>query len=64
MVALPMSKVNGSYRQAAKLGTFDLMLAVRKDLGYKNNKLNRGDLLRIFINDLEQHRKALNLPKH
>jgi hypothetical protein len=42
----------------------DLMLAVRKDLGYKNKKLNRGDLLRIFINDLEQHRKALNLPKH
>jgi hypothetical protein len=41
----------------------DLMLAIRRDLGYRNSKIERGDLLRLFINDLEQHREALNLLK-
>jgi hypothetical protein len=37
----------------------DLMLAIRKDLGYKNAKIVRGDLLRLFINDLAEQRQAL-----
>jgi hypothetical protein len=37
----------------------DLMLAVRKDLGYKNSGLRRGDVLRLFINDLEQQGATL-----
>ncbi|MGD0126922.1 MAG: hypothetical protein ABSF46_16305 [Terriglobia bacterium] len=41
----------------------DLMLAIRRDLGYKNAKIERGDLLRLFINDLDQHREALKLLK-
>ena len=37
----------------------DLMRAIRKDLGYENAKLVRGDILRLFINDLEQYQEAL-----
>jgi hypothetical protein len=31
----------------------DLMFAIRRDLGYKNTGLKRGDLLRLFINDID-----------
>ncbi len=33
----------------------DLLLVTRADLGVSNEKLERGDLLRIFINDLDEH---------
>lgn len=46
---------------SALLTLEDLMLAIRRDLGYKNSKIDRGDLLRLFINDLDQHREALKL---
>ncbi|MCM3541329.1 hypothetical protein [Priestia endophytica] len=31
-----------------------LLLAIRKDMGHKNKKLVRGDILSLFINDLEK----------
>jgi len=31
----------------------ELFLALRKDLGLKNKKLDKGDLLRLFVNDLQ-----------
>jgi hypothetical protein len=37
----------------------DLMLAIRKDLGYQNAKIKRGDVLRLFLNDLAQYQAAL-----
>lgn len=33
----------------------DLLLAIRKDIGYKNNNIHRGDILRLFINDIDQY---------
>lgn len=33
----------------------DLLLETRADLGVSNDGLERGDLLRIFINDLDEH---------
>jgi hypothetical protein len=33
----------------------DLLLVTRADLGVSNEKLKKGDLLRIFINDLDEH---------
>jgi hypothetical protein len=33
----------------------DLLLVTRADLGVTNDELERGDLLRIFINDLDEH---------
>jgi hypothetical protein len=33
----------------------DLLLVTRADLGVSNDGLERGDLLRIFINDLDDH---------
>lgn len=32
-----------------------LLLAVRKDMGHNNKKLETGDLLSLFINDLEKY---------
>jgi len=32
----------------------DLLLAVRKDLGHSNAGIGRGDLLRLWINDVDQ----------
>jgi hypothetical protein len=37
----------------------DVMLAIRKDLGYKNSKILRGDVLRLFINDFAEYQDAL-----
>ena len=39
------------------------MLAIRIDLGYRNTMIRRGDLLRLFINDLDEHHEALKLLK-
>lgn len=33
----------------------DFMSAIRRDLGHKNEILKKGDLLKIFINDIEKH---------
>lgn len=33
----------------------NLLLAVRKDMGHNNKKLETGDLLSLFINDLEKY---------
>lgn len=33
----------------------DLLLVTRADLGVSNEKLEKGDLLRIFINDIDDH---------
>ena len=30
-----------------------LLLAIRKDVGHKNRNLKQGDLLSIFINDID-----------
>ncbi len=45
----------------------DLMFAIRRDLGYKNAGLRRGDLLRLFINDIDEHlpeRSSSSTPDH
>jgi len=31
------------------------MSAIRKDLGHKDDLLKKGDLLKIFINDIDKH---------
>jgi uncharacterized protein YneF (UPF0154 family) len=33
----------------------DLIFAIRRDLGHKNKALKRGDLLRFFVNDIDQY---------
>lgn len=33
----------------------DMILAIRKDLGHDNKKLNNHELLKCFINDLDDH---------
>lgn len=33
----------------------DLWYAIRKDLGHKNKGLGRGDILRVFVNDIKAH---------
>lgn len=35
----------------------DLILAMRKDLGHSNKGLNRGDILRLFVNDIDNYLK-------
>jgi len=32
-----------------------LLLAIRRDLGHDDSKLPRWDLLRVFVNDLDDH---------
>lgn len=40
----------------AKVIAFEqLLLVIRKDLGHENKNLRQGDLLRLIINDLDQH---------
>ncbi|NNV00933.1 hypothetical protein ETC02_17355 [Geobacillus sp. DSP4a] len=33
----------------------DLLLAIRKDMGHNNKSLKRGDVLSLFINDIEKY---------
>ncbi|OCA02735.1 hypothetical protein [Akkermansia glycaniphila] len=33
----------------------EVILEIRKDLGQRNKKLERGDMLRFFVNDLDAH---------
>ena len=33
----------------------DLILAIRKELGYKNKNLKRYDILKLYINDLDKY---------
>ena len=35
----------------------DLLYAVRRDLGHGNRGLKRGDILALFVNDIEEHLK-------
>lgn len=32
-----------------------LLIAIRKDTGHKNSKIGKGDLLRLFINDIDKY---------
>lgn len=36
----------------------DLMLAIRRDLGYANDRIVTGDILRLFINDFAEYQAA------
>lgn len=41
---------------ASTLFAFEkLILVIRKDLGHKNAQIERGDILTIFINDMDKH---------
>ena len=40
---------------AAMFELEDLLLAVRKDLGHSNEGLARGDILRMFVTDIDKH---------
>jgi len=33
----------------------ELILAIRRDLGHKNSGLKRGDILALFVNDIDKH---------
>ena len=35
----------------------DLMKEIRKDLGHSNRGLAKGDVLRLFVNDIDDHLK-------
>ncbi|MDX8044763.1 hypothetical protein SH601_02085 [Gracilibacillus sp. S3-1-1] len=35
-----------------------LIIEIRKDLGHKDKNVERGDLLRVFLNDLDDRKKA------
>jgi len=35
-----------------------LILTIRRDLGHKNSNLNTGDVLALFINDIDQQLKG------
>ncbi|MHA2855499.1 hypothetical protein ACXZ7E_16000 [Paenibacillus lautus] len=35
----------------------ELLLEIRKDTGHKNTKLKKGELLGLFINDIEKYKK-------
>lgn len=40
----------------------DLFFAIRKDLGHKHDKSQRGDILRLYINDAYEYFPQLNKP--
>lgn len=46
-------KVDTSFNKMFELEK--LLLAIRKDTGHKNQGLNRGDLLGLFINDIHKY---------
>lgn len=33
----------------------DIVKAMRRDLGHRNSGVERGDILALFVNDIEQH---------
>jgi len=33
----------------------EILQSIRKDLGHKDNKIKRGDILALFINDIDKH---------
>ena len=35
--------------------TEKLLFAIRRDLGHKNKNLKKGDILSIFVNDIEKY---------
>jgi len=61
-------KAYNKFRKTAQLGTDvktydtvlaieELILAMRKDVGHSNKELNKGDILRLFVNDLDDYIK-------
>ncbi|MCS6096805.1 hypothetical protein ACRN9J_02810 [Shewanella baltica] len=38
----------------------DFLFAIRKDLGHKHTKIKRGDILRLYINDVDAYFPRLN----
>ena len=36
----------------------DLILTIRRDLGHKNKNIGEGDVLALFVNDIDQHLKG------
>jgi hypothetical protein len=38
----------------------DFLFAIRKDLGHKHTKVRRGDILRLYINDVDVYFPQLN----
>ena len=48
----------------------DLLFAIRADMGHRNSGLRRGDLLALFVNDIDEHlaktplRRARNGARH
>jgi len=51
-------KVDTSYYTMFELEK--LLLAIRKDTGHKNKGLNKGDLLGLFINDVDKYLNSDN----
>jgi hypothetical protein len=47
--------MNGGDPNALVFEMEKLFFATRKDMGHKNAGLRRGDILRIFTPDIEQH---------
>lgn len=46
---------NGKYDSEGLFAFEDLLFAFRRDLGYKNKMLKRGDLLAQFVVDIDKH---------
>lgn len=38
----------------------DFLFAIRKDLGHKHTKITRGEILRLYINDVDTYFPQLN----
>jgi hypothetical protein len=47
--------IDGAWRLAEMMHSYEnVIYAIRKDLGHKNEGLKKGDLLRLFINDYDE----------
>jgi len=49
----PSDSETGALEKAVALE--QLLLVIRKDLGHENKNLGQGDILRLIVNDLDQH---------
>lgn len=51
-----MSEEEASFEKTRMLLSFEnLLLEFRKDIGHKNKDFQRGEILSLFINDIEEH---------
>jgi hypothetical protein len=57
-VAWRRQAVNGSEPLGLMFRYEKLVFAIRQDLGHQNKKLGTGDILSLFINDIDQHLPA------